>query len=440
MPPKQEFVNRKHLAHRELERRNQRRMVIGAIVVVVLVVVLIVVGLLNQFVFQNQRAAAQVGDQSVSFADFQGQVRYERYSRLQQFKQYLQQYEQILQYFKSDPFGYYDQLVSLQSQLNNPQGIADDVLNTMIENILIANKAKELGITVTDAQVDEELKNAFGYFPNGTPTAEPTLDFPPTPTLSDEQKVFITPTFTPSPTAVPTITATPTVVLPTPTTAPTPAGTATPTLEPTPEPTPTVYTADAFQTNKQTFLDGIAQYQITEADLRYVIRNTILRREVYNALTKDLPIVGTQIWARHILVSDQATAQGYADRLKAGESWDKVAADAEANGAIQVLDLGWFGRGAMVAPFEEAVFSMEKGQISDPIQTDNGWHVVQVLDKQERPYTSSGYSTAQANIYQTWLDGAKAATTITKYDWWTSKVPTEPALSSDYVVPTPPSQ
>lgn len=438
MPPKQEFVNRKHLAHRERERIAQRRMVIGAIVVVVLVVVLIVVGLLNQFVFADMRPVAKVGDQTISLKDFQSQVKYERYNRLMQFNQGLQQYDQIIQIFNSDPFGYYSQLSTMQSELNNTLDIGSQVLDQMIENILIANKAAELGIVVSEEQVDAELQTAFGYYPNGTATPEATLEFLPTPTLSAEQMVYITPTPTLAPTPVPTITLTPTVM---PTAAPTVVATitATPTLEPTAVPTPTAYTADAFQTNRQTYLDRLAQYDITEADLRYVIRASILRREVFNAMTKDMPLVGTHVWARHILVSDQATAQGYADRLKAGESWDVVAAEAQAAGAIQVMDLGWFGKGAMLKTFEDAVFALNKLQISDPIQTDNGWHVIQLLDKQERPYTQTGYTAAQNSLFETWLTDTKANTVIEKYDLWMQKVPTQPALDPNYAIPTPPS-
>ncbi|HZU86225.1 MAG TPA: SurA N-terminal domain-containing protein [Anaerolineaceae bacterium] len=438
MPPKQEFVNRKHLAHRERERIAQRRMLIGAIVVVVLVVVLIIVGLLNQFIFLDQRPVAKVGDQTISLKDFQGQVRYERFNRIQQFNQAIQQYDQIIQIFNSDPFGYYSQLVQMQADLSNTQNIGNEVLDRMIEDILITKKATELGIMVTDEQIDAELKTAFGFYPNGTPTSEPTLEFPPTPTLSAEQMAFFTPTPTLAPTPVPTITVSPTVM---PTAAPTlePTAIATATVEPTAMPTPTAYTADAFQTNKQAFLDALTQYNITETDLRYVIRTTILRREVLKAMSKDLPIIGTQVWARHILVDDQTVAQGYADRLKAGESWDVVAAEAQTAGAIEVRDLGWFGRGAMVKPFEDAVFALNKLQISDPIQSDNGWHVIQLLDKQERPYTQEGYTSAQIGIFQTWLDEAKANTVIEKYDLWKEKVPSEPSIPVNYAVPTPPA-
>jgi len=44
-------------------------------------------------------------------------------------------------------------------------------------------------------------------------------------------------------------------------------------------------------------------------------------------------------------------------------------------------DLGYFGRGMMVKPFEDAAFSMEIGEVSQPVQTQFGWHLIQLTDK-----------------------------------------------------------
>jgi peptidyl-prolyl cis-trans isomerase C len=96
----------------------------------------------------------------------------------------------------------------------------------------------------------------------------------------------------------------------------------------------------------------------------------------------------TQYHARHILVANQAEAQQIIDQLKKGAKFDdlakKVSIDpgSKNNGG----DLGWFSPSTMVKPFADAVMALQKGQTTQqPVQTQYGWHVIQLLETRETP-------------------------------------------------------
>ena len=85
--------------------------------------------------------------------------------------------------------------------------------------------------------------------------------------------------------------------------------------------------------------------------------------------------------ARHILVSEEELAQQLLDRLDAGEEFADLAAEYGTDGTrSRGGDLGCFGRGAMVADFEQAVLDAEVGTPSGPVATQFGFHVVLVYD------------------------------------------------------------
>ncbi len=81
--------------------------------------------------------------------------------------------------------------------------------------------------------------------------------------------------------------------------------------------------------------------------------------------------------ASHILVKDQATAERLYERVRKGESFQSLAhqystCPSKAKGG----DLGWFGEGKMVAPFENAVRKMSVGSVSKPVKTQFGYHII----------------------------------------------------------------
>ncbi|WP_223254486.1 peptidylprolyl isomerase [Bacillus sp. HNG] len=92
-----------------------------------------------------------------------------------------------------------------------------------------------------------------------------------------------------------------------------------------------------------------------------------------------------QVQASHILVDDEGTANEVATKLADGadfaelaKEYSKDTANAGAGG-----ELGYFGKGEMVADFENAAFSLGIDEISDPVKTEYGYHIIKVTDKKE---------------------------------------------------------
>jgi peptidyl-prolyl cis-trans isomerase C len=90
----------------------------------------------------------------------------------------------------------------------------------------------------------------------------------------------------------------------------------------------------------------------------------------------------TEIRASHILVKTEQEAKALYDEISNGKSFAEIAEEKSLcpsgqNGG----DLGFFGKGMMVKPFEDAAFSLEIGELSQPVETQFGWHLIQVTDK-----------------------------------------------------------
>lgn len=116
-------------------------------------------------------------------------------------------------------------------------------------------------------------------------------------------------------------------------------------------------------------------------------------KDYYNSNLEDFK-VPDQVRARHILIRVPRDAsevrrkealeaiQKAAERIQKGEAFEQVAKEVSQDGsALQGGDLGYFGRGRVVPEFEKVAFSLEKGQVSDIVQTQFGYHLIKVEDR-----------------------------------------------------------
>ena len=97
---------------------------------------------------------------------------------------------------------------------------------------------------------------------------------------------------------------------------------------------------------------------------------------------KDKFTVGTQLKASHILVDTEKEAKDILERIKKGESFAALAKSfsKDKGSAVKGGDLGYFGRGKMVPEFERAALALKPGEVSDPVRTRFGYHIIKLTD------------------------------------------------------------
>jgi peptidyl-prolyl cis-trans isomerase C len=182
--------------------------------------------------------------------------------------------------------------------------------------------------------------------------------------------------------------------------------------------------ADALETTPPSVIYTIQNEQrsLMAAQVINDITQTSITQELlqqaYQDRFSDAPET-PEFRAAHLLVATEDEANAAKAQLDAGEAFADVAAAVStdvtsANGG----DLGWFGAGAMVEEFETAVMALEIDEISDPFETQFGWHIVTLTDQRARPAPTFEQVVQQlsAELQEAaviaYLDELSAATTV----------------------------
>ena len=127
-------------------------------------------------------------------------------------------------------------------------------------------------------------------------------------------------------------------------------------------------------------------------------------------IAASVPLEVEQVHARQLLLLDETTASQYLSRLESGADFATIAwiVDPTLGG-----DLGWFPRGYLTQPaVEEAAFSLEAGEISGIVQSDLGYHILQILEREIHPLTPEARSYLQHQAVQAWLAEQQAKSRI----------------------------
>ena len=319
-------------------------------------------------------------------------------------------------------------------QIQNSSGKAS--WNKWLKNALSLREAQKRGIQVSEQEINLFLQGPVWFLSQWNPNPKP-----------DRGYIWHSHHFTrtgsplkiyPDPktgTHAKSATATPKEVTPAPTSTPT-AAPVNPTPQTTccsnrsshcrqPEPTATVYTKDLYDNNLKEYYATLQAAKVPEASLRDYVRKYLLRLKLQESYNQN-PEKSEQVWARHILVKTEADAKIVLSRLANKEEWAKIAADVSIDTGTKDNggDLGWFGKGRMVAPFEIAAFALKESETSAPVQSDFGWHIIQLVGKANLPMA-----------FENWITQVKANYKIEMLSW-ENMVPTEPTIPPELIIPT----
>lgn len=128
---------------------------------------------------------------------------------------------------------------------------------------------------------------------------------------------------------------------------------------------------------------GLQQAYVTEK-----LKQTVKEEDVKAFYEKEIASMPkeVEVHARHILVDNEADAKKIIERLEAGEDFEKIAKETstDASGSLGG-DLGYFTKGQMVKPFEDAAFALKAGEYTKtPVQSQFGWHIIKVEDVRDK--------------------------------------------------------
>jgi peptidyl-prolyl cis-trans isomerase C len=125
----------------------------------------------------------------------------------------------------------------------------------------------------------------------------------------------------------------------------------------------------------ETVLNGVAKAAATDA---------AMRKTYDDAAKAQKP--EEEAHASHILVETEDEAKAVLKRVKGGEDFAKVATEVSKDPGSQGGDLGWFTKDRMVPEFADAAFKLKKGEISEPVKSQFGWHIIKLEDKRTKEF------------------------------------------------------
>lgn len=173
---------------------------------------------------------------------------------------------------------------------------------------------------------------------------------------------------------------------------------------------------------REVFEAWLASNDLTEGEYRAGVRANLSSQRMQAQLAEELPDTAEHIHARHVLVATQGEAEAILAQLQNGADFATLAQTHSLDVSTRDRggDLDFFPRGVLLAPeLEEAAFGLSPGQMSGVIRSELlGYHVIQVLEREERPISDTNLEVIKANqreAVRRWREQLWANATIERF-------------------------
>jgi len=384
---------------------------IGVGIAAALIVAVLGGGILYENVIKPNQVLASVGSHSINRQEYWKVRANDLYEQAQQYQQLAQFVppEQQSQYL-----GLAQQSLQLLPSVWGSTDVDPSTLQEIIDDQTYLQGLPSLGLGLAPEEIETFALNRFA------PPDAPLIARSPTPTLTAERAEMATSTAvaglaTPvSPVVASPDASTPAASTPDATTGASPvSGVAATPVDAIPTEPATPGPADARATAEAGFAqfgqDFFSVAHMSRQDYEQLVAAPALaKQKVQDALAASIGQSAPQVRAAHILVPTKEAADAAYQRVTAGgEDFGKVAREVsiDSSTAPNGGELGWFARQEMAPPFADAAFSLQPGQISEPVQTQFGWHFIKDEDTDpDRPLTDTQISRLKQAAVEQWLD------------------------------------
>ncbi|MCA9930226.1 MAG: SurA N-terminal domain-containing protein [Anaerolineales bacterium] len=425
----QEDLENQRASRKEILRKRKldeqtRQVRIGVFIVAGLLAIIFVVAIINEFFIVPNQAVATVFGEEITLQDWQDRVRLERAQRVMLLENQLEAFGGdvgIIQQFSGQ----------IMVDLQNAEDLGQSVLNNMIDEMVIKQAAEARGITVTEADIDQQIDELFGYYGGGLPTPAPTAT----------ETMMPTPSVTPIPTQVITD------VLPT----LTPVPTLTPGPTFTPQPTATPVSQESFDEQFSELITRFNDLGVDVATYRESVRAQIYRDRLLDVLAGEDRIASEAEQASFFVLSFGTEAEANeAAALIASDGyldvWNTIKStpfDPESTSTASASEVLWrtkaLVQSSVNAQVADAVFNIDLNTpseiIVEPVDEEtNQYFIVMVTGREIRPLSDSEYeNNKQQNLINFVSAQQVDQVVLTGND--RGRVPTQPVLDPLFTQP-----